>query len=212
MAEKKREEEIEHASVSDSSPTESKTLRAEGEDEKAGQCLPLYFPVSVPKLVVMSLCTFGLYELYWFYKNWQVEKQRTKEDLLPFWRTLFFFFFCYSLFRRIGEICRWNYTRPRYRAWLTAIVYILLNVHIQIGPVRIGYESGHLFTYLSFLALIGVQRTLKELDRRVAPQADENVRFSGWNIAIVVIGEFLLIANIIETLFPGTVLQYLPWN
>lgn len=31
---------------------------------------PYYVAVSSTKLVVMSLCTFSLYELYWFYENW----------------------------------------------------------------------------------------------------------------------------------------------
>ncbi len=191
--------------ISANSTPEGEILQGQHESQELK--VPLYFPVSIPKLVLMSLCTFGLYELYWFYKNWQIEKQRTKENLHPFWRTLFFFFFCYSLFKRIGEICRSNNARPLYRAGLTAIVYILFNVNMQIGPIRIGYEFGHLFSYLSFLPLIGVQRTVNELNHRVAPQADENTRFSGWNIAIVVIGGFLLIVNIIETLFPGTFWQ-----
>jgi len=32
----------------------------------AGQ--PIFFPVSRLKLVIMSTVTFGIYELYWFYK------------------------------------------------------------------------------------------------------------------------------------------------
>jgi hypothetical protein len=28
-----------------------------------------YFAVSLLKLTVMSICTFGIYDLYWFHKN-----------------------------------------------------------------------------------------------------------------------------------------------
>jgi hypothetical protein len=31
---------------------------------------PIYFPVSTLKLVVLATCTFGLYEIYWFYRHW----------------------------------------------------------------------------------------------------------------------------------------------
>ena len=37
---------------------------------------PLYFPVSNTKLVLLSVCTLGLYEFYWFYKNWALVKER----------------------------------------------------------------------------------------------------------------------------------------
>ncbi len=37
---------------------------------------PIFFPASRTKLLVMSLCTFGLYEYYWFYKNWKLVRDR----------------------------------------------------------------------------------------------------------------------------------------
>lgn len=33
-----------------------------------------FFTASTLKLVLMSVCTLGLYELYWFYKNWVLIK------------------------------------------------------------------------------------------------------------------------------------------
>src|SRR5262245_7614259 len=29
------------------------------------------FPVATHKFIVLSICTFGLYELYWCYQNWK---------------------------------------------------------------------------------------------------------------------------------------------
>jgi len=63
---------------------------------------PLYFPVSVAKLVVMSLVTFGLYEIFWFYKNWQLIKLREHSEIRPFWRAFFAIFYCYTLFKHIS--------------------------------------------------------------------------------------------------------------
>lgn len=47
---------------------------------------PLFFPVSPLKLVVMSIITLNTYELYWFYKNWKLIKQRTDSNIMPFCR------------------------------------------------------------------------------------------------------------------------------
>ena len=53
-----------------------------------------FFAVSVPKLILLSTCTSGLYELFWFYKNWRLVREREDSDILPFWRAFFGFFFC----------------------------------------------------------------------------------------------------------------------
>ena len=37
---------------------------------------PPFFAVSLLKLTVLSLCTFGVYELFWFYRNWRLIKLR----------------------------------------------------------------------------------------------------------------------------------------
>jgi hypothetical protein len=61
----------------------------------------MYFPVSPLKLVVMATCTFGLYEVYWFYRHWGFVRVREKSDIRPFARAFFAPLFCYSLFKRI---------------------------------------------------------------------------------------------------------------
>ena len=42
---------------------------------------PLFFTTSPLKLIVMSICTMGIYDLYWFYKNWKLVRERTGQKL-----------------------------------------------------------------------------------------------------------------------------------
>src|SRR5580698_7122097 len=63
----------------------------------------VFFPVSPLKLVVMSTVTFGLYEVYWFYQNWKLIKQRTGLNIMPFWRAVFGVLFCYPFFREVED-------------------------------------------------------------------------------------------------------------
>jgi len=44
---------------------------------------PPFFAVSVLKLFVMCVCTFGIYQFYWFYKNWQRIAERDRETVWP---------------------------------------------------------------------------------------------------------------------------------
>lgn len=62
-----------------------------------------YFPVSPLKFSLMSLCTCGLYEMFWSYKNWRRIKIRDKSEISPVWRAFFYPFWHYSLLADIAE-------------------------------------------------------------------------------------------------------------
>jgi hypothetical protein len=48
-----------------------------------------YFPVSPFKLVTLSICTLGLYQIHWFYKNRAFIKAQEKSGILPVMRAIF---------------------------------------------------------------------------------------------------------------------------
>lgn len=48
-----------------------------------------YFPVSPRKFIVLSLLTWGVYQLYWFYKNWSFVRSRDRSGILPLARAVF---------------------------------------------------------------------------------------------------------------------------
>ena len=45
-----------------------------------------FFPVTISKFVVMSVCSFGTYQFYWSYKNWQRVRDGSDESLSAFGR------------------------------------------------------------------------------------------------------------------------------
>ena len=78
------------------------------EAEHSRESEPVFFAVGKLKLAVLCICTLGLYELYWFYRNWQLVCRRSG---LPGWwnpvlRSFFAIFFCYSLFKRVDREAR----------------------------------------------------------------------------------------------------------
>ena len=60
-----------------------------------------YFCVPFSKLAILYLPSFGIYPIYWFYKNWKAIKTQEKEDIHPLWRGWLFGIYSYSLFKRI---------------------------------------------------------------------------------------------------------------
>jgi hypothetical protein len=47
-----------------------------------------FFAVSPIKMVVLSVCTFGIYQIYWFYKHWVLIKERSEPLIVPWARAL----------------------------------------------------------------------------------------------------------------------------
>ncbi len=157
---------------------------------------PVFFAVSPLKLVVMSTVTLGIYEIYWFYKNWKLIKQRTESDIMPFWRAFFAVLFCYSYFREVKEVAASRGISFRSSPGFLAIAWILLTLSWRLP------DPYWLVCWLTPLTLIPVQDTVNRFNTVIAPNHNPNSRFSGWNITGIVIGGILLLLCIIGTLLP----------
>ena len=68
-----------------------------------------YYPVSVLKFVVLSVLTFGYYQIFWFYKNWRFIKDRDGAPIYPWARALFAPLWFYAL---IDDVNRSQLTDP----------------------------------------------------------------------------------------------------
>jgi len=123
---------------------------------------PLYFAVSKAKLIVLSLVTLGLYEIYWFYKNWKLMKRRTGHNIRPFWRALFAVFFCHSLFKSVQESAISHDCQSSLSPGWLAFLYIALTVAWRL-PDPYGLVS-----LLTFLPLLPVQGAINEMNARAA--------------------------------------------
>jgi hypothetical protein len=155
---------------------------------------PPFFSVSVTKLIVMTICTLGIYELQWFYQHWWAVRRITGEKISPIWRTHFLIFFCYPLFRRVRVAADAHDIGPKFNPGIVAVIYVslllLAGFANDFWPVL----------FVSHLPLVVVQRTANEINGTVAPHADRNDRFSCANkVAVVIGGLIVLLATL--TLF-----------
>ncbi len=158
--------------------------------DAAALSAPLYFPVSTTKLVVMSLCTLSLYQIYWFYKNWWHVKEREPSTIRPALRSLFAIFFCYSLFSKVRKTASENSINVYVPAGNLATLWIL-------SALLSGLPDPYwLIGFLAIFLLVPVQIATNQINARMAPIHDRNERFSAGNIATVVIGGLFLIAAV----------------
>lgn len=158
---------------------------------------PMYFPVSLLKLVVMSTCTMGIYELYWYYKNWCLIKEREKIDIMPSWRAFFAGLFCYSLFKRIQATAESQKLQKSIAPGLLATGWILCTILWKLP------DPYWLVTYFAVFFLLPVQAVANDINMITNPRHESNSNFSGWNIAAIVVGGLIFGLGLMGTIFPS---------
>lgn len=166
------------------------------EEEKAAYAASPYYAVSITKLVVLSLCTFGLYELYWCYAQWARERSRTGESLSPILRAIFSPIWTFSLFDRINKRSMSSRIAAPWSANAAALGYLILTLVANLP------DPYWLIALLSFVPFVPVQATINALNAEAAPAAEKNTAFTGAEGAITAIGGLLLFLAVWGTLFP----------
>jgi len=173
----------------------------------------------VRHLLLLSLFTFGIYEIYWFYRTWKQLKAHRNLDIRPGWRTVGLFvpiygiILVYGLFQNIRDFAkeagRQHYTNP---GWLTAgyIAASFLSFQLGVaegetaepGAVLILAVAGLAATLFGVWMLLVVQKTLNNYWMEEQQNLPTRARFSGGETALMVIGGFLWLLYIVGTVFP----------
>ena len=148
-----------------------------------------FFAVSLPKLAIMSIFSFGLYQVYWFYRNCQLIEKREGRDFALMARALFSVFFCYRLFARVATAGA-AADAGHLRAGMLAAIYVVTSVF------WLASDWGLIIANLGVLPLLAVQRVANRVNANQAPGHDPNRRYSVWNVAIMVLGLLVQAASV----------------
>jgi hypothetical protein len=158
---------------------------------------PPFFAVSLLKLAVLSTCTFGLYEIYWFWRNWNRIRVSGEPEITPSLRAVFLIFYCYPCFIRVKLAGIGRGVIPAPPIGILAICYILMTFSWRLpGPLW-------LISFLKVTLLLPIQFYVNRINAVVSPGHDPNSRFGAWNWIATVAGSILLILAIIGSLLPN---------
>jgi hypothetical protein len=148
----------------------------------------IFFDVSIPKFVVLSVCSLGIYELYWFYKNWQIIRAREHSDISPLARALCGYFFCYGLFKRVRDYDAQTGGAGALPAGALAAGWMVVTFLWQL-PGRYSLVAN-----LSCLFMLPVQVTANRVNGN-ADSRNRNTRFTVWNWLTVALGGAVLVLD-----------------
>ncbi|MEI7475593.1 MAG: DUF4339 domain-containing protein [bacterium] len=149
--------------------------------------LLLFVPISAAKLIIMSIFTMGLYQPYWFYKNWQVIKKYEKSDISPYWRTSFYLFFCYDFFKRVKNYSGQVGVNADYNPEVMTILFAMMTIVGSLSTNLI------LIYFLSFLPLLPVLESINKLNKKYNYDVPVNNDFTIANIIAIIFGTAFMV-------------------
>ncbi|HEX6747783.1 MAG TPA: DUF4234 domain-containing protein [Longimicrobium sp.] len=151
-------------------------------------------PLAIHKLVLLSIFTLGLYELYWFYRNWKRVRARTGEDISPFWRAFFAPLWAYSMFEEVDRQALAQQMEVGWSSIALGAAYFLLSAAWRLP------DPWSLITFVGFLPLLPVQASINAMAARRGVRADDS--FDGRHYAAFAVGSLLLLLAVAGTLLP----------
>lgn len=162
-----------------------------------------YFSVSTSKLKWLYLATFGLYGIYWFYKNWKLQQPFIDGKIMPVMRGIFSIFFAHALTKRIKQsMSRQNIPENKHLGFL-ATMFVLL---VILGNLASNLADNHVVPqyfniiwlvlfYLSVYPLIELQDKINML--KDDPIGTINTRYDWRGYAALFIGGVLWLLAIL---------------
>jgi hypothetical protein len=138
--------------------------------------------------VLLSIVTFGIYEIVWFYRNWKHLKAHKNLDISPGWRTVGLFVPIYGLvlaYRQLRDIKSFSMAsgiKKSYSPGWILFAWIFLSSLWKLP------DPFWFVAFLSVWPLAVVQGVLNSYWGIEQPDLKVRTKFSGRQIALLVIG------------------------
>ncbi len=132
-----------------------------------------FYPLSVTKFSLLNIFTFGLYQYYWMYRNFQFLRAQGKDKIMPLGRAVFLPLFVYSFYQRLRDFespagDQLPVNNPL--AGLLAVLFLGSNIIASIN------DYGFLLGLLNFVCLLPALQFINQLN---AENQDDYQRNSG---------------------------------
>lgn len=156
-----------------------------------------YFIVNTTKLILMTLSTLGIYELYWVYKNWKYIKAREQSQIMPFWRAFFAPIWVFSLGKKIKDHSTDISLNADFNPNAIGAAYFIIGALWRLP------DPFWLICFLSFIPLLTLQSAASQINRVLEVKKNEYYNFSAANYVILFFGGLFLLLGIIGSFMPA---------
>lgn len=115
-----------------------------------------FYIVGPLKFAILFFCTLGSYAVYWFYRNWKLQKVATGESCWPIMRGIFLIFFTHDLFKRIDKKLRVDEKKYNWDSQNTATLIIFFVLASRILDRLSIKEIGSPYTDIAALLILPI--------------------------------------------------------
>ena len=170
-----------------------RTLGDRDQPVSAREGLRLFY-IPEKKLIFVCLLSFGLYELYWFYRNWKAIRDHEQIRISPVWRSIFSVLFCYNFFKRIRKAATARGYSSSYSAGALALLYIVLTMLLKLPAPWDQLEL------LTFIPLVMINPAICYLNQSYDPAWVATHRFNKAEMVWIIVGMLFWLAMISDWL------------
>ncbi len=146
-----------------------------------------YYAVPKTKFILLFVCTLGLYQLYWFAKNWMLIRQQEKSKIKPIARAIFSILFYSDLANRVLKTARTMGYSKQYSPTFLAIAYFATSLTWRLPGAWL------LIGFISFLPLIPVVQATNFINEHSEDATIDSNYHIGEIIAAILGGIYLLL-------------------
>ena len=144
-----------------------------------------FYNVSSVKFALLFVLSFGLYGVYWFYRNWLWVAKRDELGILPFWRGFFYPLWFYPFFKRLKADTE---QAPQAKRLPDRNTGILLAIFLLVAFALAGsFEVFLLFQVLMLLVLLPLVYQVNHHERDKVDALTFNSRWSPATLLFVLL-------------------------
>jgi hypothetical protein len=151
--------------------------------------------ITVNQFILLSLATFGLYDLWWTYKAWRFFQQKEGLDIQPAMRAVLAIIYLIPLFNKIQRFAGTKDYPERYFSILLFLGILLVNL-LSYLPTPFSLLS--LLSFMLFIPPFKALNFAKEYSADL--QVSWQERFNGRQKALLVFGGILWLLILIGLL------------
>ena len=154
--------------------------------------------INLNKFILLSIISFGLYEIWWIYKAWGFFDQKENLNINSAARTIFSIIFLIPLFNKILRFAKEKGYNDSYPSILLFVGFFVVNFMTYLpDPFWLIAILAFVFFILPFKALNFAKRNSTDF------VVTEQTSYNGRQITLIVIGGILWILVLLGLMMPN---------
>ncbi len=168
-------------------------------DEKINTVLkPVLYSrgITVSRFVILSIATFGIYNIIWFYRTWKLLREELSLQIQPLARAYFSVFFGVSFGKNIQILLEKNSLKTDFDPMFLGISYLLLTLFGGILPTPFW-----LVAFCAFVPLVPFVEALNAYyikvdgalpEKKFSPLQQTLIGIGMLGVVLIIIGAFFI--------------------